>query len=267
MIATDPIRKHGVTISGNPQAARTLLFVNGFGTVQAAWDAVARPYLDDYRIIRFDNAGSGRAATASFAQHRYLSLQAYADDLVAICRALELKDAIVVGHSVGAMIAVLASLAAPECFSRLVLIGASPRYLDEPGYHGGFSEADLNSMYREITLHYADWADAFAPLAMANPERPNLASHFAETLKTIPAEHALTVLCAIFQSDHRTDVARVDKPVLLIQSRQDVAVPLEVAEYLQRSIPGSRLAVIEATGHLPHVSAPAAVVAAIDSFL
>jgi sigma-B regulation protein RsbQ len=263
----DPLARNHVSIVGNGSAARTMVFVHGFGTDQRVWTDVARPFLDDFRVVLLDNAGAGRSDPAAFVQHNYLRLDRYAADLVEVCDALGLRDAILIGHSVGAMLCLLAAVRRPDLVSRLVLIGASPRYLDEPGYHGGFSEALLAETYSTVSRSYTSWADGFAAIAMANPERPQLAQHFANSLKSIPAGHALTVLYSIFQSDHRADLPRVARPTLLIQARDDIAVPPEVAEYLHRHIAGSLLTVIDATGHLPHVSAPDQVIAAMQGFV
>jgi sigma-B regulation protein RsbQ len=267
MEAIDPLKKNCVTVTGKLDAARSIIFVHGFGTDQSAWKDVATEFLDDFRVVLFDNVGAGHSIPEAFVQERYLNLHRYADDLLDICAALQLHDAILVGHSVGAMIGLLAAIKAPSFFARLVLIGASPRYLDDGPYHGGFTEKDLNELYRAVTTGYSDWADDFAPLAMANGDQPNLALRFAATIKSIPADRALTVLCSIFQSDHRADLAKLDKPTLLIHTREDVAVPAEVAGYLQQSIRCSRLVVIDATGHLPHLSAPFAVIGAMRDFV
>lgn len=263
----DPLRRHFVSVSGRADAARTLLFSHGFGTDQRAWDAVAAAFEAEWRIVRFDHAGAGRSAPGSFVQHRYLGLDGYVEDLVAICDALALRGAVLVGHSVGAMIGLLASIARPRSFSKLVLVGASPRYLDDDGYRGGFTRPDLDALYGSVMHSYPAWAEAFAPLAMGNPERPSLARQFAESLKAIPPSQALTVLGSIFQSDHRADLRRVTHPTLILQSRDDVAVPLAVAEYLHRAIPGSQLVVMEASGHFPHLSAPKAVIAPLRAFI
>lgn len=262
-----PLRRNNVRFRGRQDAVDTMVFVHGFGTDQHAWHAVAAAFDDDYRQVLLDNVGAGGTDPKAFIQHHYLNLHGYAQDLISVCDAAGVRDAVMVGHSVGAMIGVLASVARPELFSRLVLIGASPRYLDDTDYHGGFTREGLDELYRSVTLDYARWAGSFAPLAMANPNRPRLAEHFAESLRTIPAETALTVLCSIFQSDHRAVLGDIKVPTLLIQSRDDVAVPLEVAQYLNARIAGSRLALIDATGHLPHVSAPDAVIAAMRAFL
>ena len=267
MNALDPLKRNCVTVCGNLNAAKAIVFVPGFGTDQKAWKDVSAAFLDDFRVVLLDNAGAGQSIPEAFVQEHYLNLHQYAFDLLEICAVLKLRDAVVVGHSVGAMISVLAAIKEPSFFARLVLIGASPRYLDDGDYRGGFTQKDLNELYRAIARHYPDWADSFAPRVMANADRPSLASNFAATIKSIPAERTLTVLCSIFQSDHRADLEKLDKPTLLIHANEDLAVPQEVAQYLQRAIKGSRLSVINATGHLPHISAPSEVIAAMYDFV
>lgn len=267
MTATDPLTRNAVTVTGNSRAAQDIVFVHGFGTEQSVWGEVAAAFADQYRLVLFDNVGAGRSLPEAFVQHRYLGLHQYASDLLDIGSTLQLRDAILVGHSLGAMIGVLAAIKVPARFAKLVLIGASPRYLDDGDYHGGFTMPALNDLYQAVMLDYAGWADRFASSAMANEHQPNLARRFAATMKTIPKERALTVLCSIFQSDHRAEVSRIDRPTLLIQASDDIAVPLEVAEFLHRTINGSRLTLIDATGHLPHVSAPQQVIAAMRDFL
>lgn len=258
--------RHHARICGNPASDRWIVFVHGFGTDQSAWAAVAAAFADRHRLLLFDNAGAGATAPDDFVQHRYLTLDGYARDLVAVCRAAGLTQGVFVGHSVGAMIALHAAIAEPELCRRLVLLSGSPRYLDEAGYHGGFTEADLEQIYRDVTDRHDRWAERFAHRVM-DPDHPDLARQFAYNLKAIPADRTLTVLYSIFQSDVRRQLPLVRQPTLIVQGRDDPAVPMDVALYLNRSIPGSRLAVIPARGHLPHVSAPALVVQAIRDFI
>jgi sigma-B regulation protein RsbQ len=269
MESIDPIRRNKVRIAGNPQAARTLVFTHGFGTDQHAWDAIVPAFERDFRIVLYDVMGMGGSDADDFVrrQHEYLNLQSYARDLLDICRALDVKDAVGIGHSVGAMITLLASIRGPAHFSRLALLCASPRYLDEEGYRGGFSKHDIAEMYRAIALDYPAWASLFAPHAMGTPQSPQFGDAFARSLQAMPKSHALTLACAIFQSDHRHELERVDKPTLLVQARADAAVPEDVARYLHAQIRGSELRMIEATGHLPHISAPQAVIEALRGFL
>ncbi|APW44755.1 alpha/beta hydrolase [Rhodoferax saidenbachensis] len=263
----DPLIKNHVTVLGPADAERTMVFVHGFGTDQTAWREVQAAFTAGCRIVLLDNVGGGSTPPEAFVQHHYLNLHRYAADLLDVCEALQIRNAVLVGHSVGAMISVLASLRQPERFSRLVLIGASPRYLNDTDYHGGFSKEDLNGLYSAMETSYAEWADQFAPAVMRNADRPGLSQHFAASIKSIPQERALTVLYSIFQSDHRADVKKVRHPTLLIHANEDLAVPLGVAHYLHQSIAGSQLAVVDATGHLPHISAPAAVVQAMQGFV
>jgi sigma-B regulation protein RsbQ len=267
MSAPDPLHKNHVRLVGNQDASTTLVFVHGFGTEQSVWQPVADHFAADCRIVLLDNVGAGRSDPEAFVQHRYLSLQRYAEDLLDICAALKLQDAILVGHSVGAMIGVLAALKQPDYFSRMVLIGASPRYLDDDGYPGGLTKHDLAGIYSTVANQFSEWVDAFAPLAMANPDRPQLARHFADTIRAIPRANVLTVLCSILQSDHRTDISLLDKPTLLLQTQRDFFVPQAVADYLHQHIPGSRLSMIDTEGHFPHISAPDQVAAEIRRFI
>ena len=178
-----------------------------------------------------------------------------------------MRGAVLVGHSAGATIALLASLERPEIVSKLVLIAASPRYLDAEGYRGGFTDADLQQTYSAVLSSFTEWVEGFTPAAMNTPERPELARHFAEALRRIPPQRALTVLCSILQSDYRAEVAKVTVPTLLIHGREDVFVPDEVARYLQERIAGSRLVTVNARGHFPHLVVPEEVVAAIRGFV
>lgn len=267
MPTPDPLRKNHVRLVGNQDADTTLVFVHGFGTEQSAWQPVADHFAADCRIVLLDNVGAGRSDPQAFAQHRYLNLQQYAQDLLDICEVLKLQNAILVGHSVGAMIGVLAALKRPDFFARLVLVGASPRYLNDTGYHGGLTQDDLTQIYSAITNRFSEWVDAFAPLAMANSDRPQLARYFADTIRAIPRAQILTVLCSILQSDHRTDICQLDKPTLLLQTRQDFFVPQAVADYLHQHIPGSRLSMIDTEGHFPHISASEQVAAEIRRFI
>lgn len=254
-----------VTDEGRRDDAHPLVMVHGFGTDQRVWDEIVPTLVADHRIIRLDNAGSG-GATDAFVGHRYLNLSQYAHDLLEVLEELDVRDVTVIGHSAGAMIALLAAVESTR-IGRLVLVGASPRYLDDDGYRGGMSEADVNAIYTAITLGYHRWAEGFAPLALQQPAETDKAQAFADCIKALPVERTLTVLCSIFQSDHRASVARVRQPTLIVQTAHDPFVPMEVAEYLRDHIPGSRLIVIDAIGHLPQLTAPALLVDALRTFV
>lgn len=269
-MALDPLIRNNVTEAGNPAAAKTIVFANGVGYDQRFWHQVTPAFENDYRLVLFDNVGAIESNQASFRmnQCRYLNVSGYTSDLFEVCSALNLgQDTVLVGHSLGAMAGLLASIQRPSLFSRLVLIGASPRYADTPGYRGGFSKQEIDAIYVALEHDYSAWSKQLASLAMATPERPSLINTFAEAVGRIPPEMMLTVLCSVLQMDHRADLAKVSVPTLLIQSQEDYFVPLSVAEYVQAHIPDCQLKVIDAIGHLPHVSAPEMVIAAIKGFI
>lgn len=265
----DPLKRNNVVVAGNLKATRSIVFVHGFGTDQSAWTKVVAPFMADFRIILMDNVGAGKSDPNYFAQHqhKYLNIHGYANDLLEVCKALKLVDAIAIGHSAGAMACLLAAVKEPNRFARLALIGASPRYLDDQGYHGGFTKDDIAAIYQNVTSNYSTWVNSFASAMMANPARPDLTQQFVDSIRAIPNEQMLVALCAILQSDHRNEVNKLDKPTLIIQTKFDGAVPLEVAQYLHKNIKNSELRVIDAEGHLPHISAPAEVIAALHDFL
>ncbi len=265
----DVVQRNNVKIYGNDEASQTMIFGHGFGVDQTSFAQVVQFFGKDYRIILYDNVGGGYAAPDAYSPARYSTLNGYAADLGDICEYLGLREVIFVGHSVSGMIGMLASIRNPEYFSKLIFLGANSRYLNDPetGYIGGFDVADLEGLYEAMRTNYYAWASGFSALTMNNPDRPQLAASFAETLSAIRPDIALAVARAIFESDYRADLSKVTKPVLIVQSNEDIAVPAAAAEYLHAHIPGSRLVNINSKGHHPHMSAPGEVVNAIQSFV
>lgn len=267
MTAPTPLQKNNVNIAGKIDAGPTLVFVPGFGTDQVAWHKIVPAFSDAYRIVLLDHVGSGAAQNSAFSLCNYLNLQPYADDLADVLAYLDVNDAVLVGHSMGAIVGVLAALQALQRISQLVLLGANPRYLNEDGYTGGFARQDIDAIYSEATQSYPGWLANFASAAMANPDRPELVQYFANCLNSYPPDVLLTVLCSVLQTDYRREIGQLEIPTLIIQSRNDPFVPLATAEYLQSRIKHSVLQVIDADGHFPHLSAAEQVVAALRGFL
>jgi len=262
-------KKNNVSIEGNINALETLIFAHGFGTDQTAWEKVKSAFAEDYRLVLYDNVGAGKSDPNAFSPIKYSSLQSYADDLLAIIEDLKLKNVKVIAHSVSSMITLLAAIKQPQHFEKLVLIGASPRYLNDEseGYIGGFTQPVLDGMYETMTTNYYAWVSGFSAAAMGNPENPELGESFARTLGDIRPDLALAVAKVIFESDVRQELPKLKKPTLLIQAQEDIAVPNEVALYLNDGIADSKLVHVNATGHFPHMSAPQEVISAIKSFI
>lgn len=263
----DPVKKNNVVILNPDINNKTIVFAHGFGTDQTAWETVASAFREDHRIILYDNVGAGKSAPEMFSPNKYDTLYSYADDLIDICEATKVKDGVIVAHSVSAMISILATIKAPQYFSKLILVGASPRYLNDSDYNGGFDQDSLNNLYQAMSNNYFAWVSGFAAAVMENADRPHLAESFARSLSTIRPDIAQSVARVIFQSDHRDALPKLDKPTLLLQTKHDLAVPMDVAQYLNEHLKNSILQVVDAQGHFPHISAAEEIIAEIQNFL
>lgn len=259
--------KNNVIIEGNLASEKTIVFAHGFGTDQSAWRFIKNAFADDYRLVFYDSVGNGKAHPEAYSPLKYATLGAYVNDLVDIATALNLKDAILVAHSVSSMIGLLTSIRKPDLFSKLVIIGASPCYLNDEDYHGGFEQSDLDGLYNAMKVNYYAWVSGFSSLAMGNAEKPELGLEFARTLSAVQPDIALAVSKVIFQSDCRSELPKLRKDVLIIQAKDDIAVPAYVGEYLHANIAGSRLKNIDVSGHLPHISVPSKILEAIKAFI
>ena len=249
------------------ETAQPMLFAHGFGCDQHMWRLVAPAFEDDHRVVLFDHVGAGGSDLGAYDRARYDSLDGYAEDVLEICRELDLKRVIFVGHSVSAMIGVLAAKREPDRFEKLVLVGPSPRYIDDGDYVGGFSRADIEELLDSLESNYLGWSSVMAPVIMGNPDRPELGEELTNSFCRTDPEIAKHFARVTFLSDNRADLANVKVPTLVLQCSEDVIAPRAVGEYVHAQIPGSRLLVLDATGHCPNLSAPAETIAAIRSFL
>ncbi|HCF30435.1 MAG TPA: alpha/beta hydrolase [Cyanobacteria bacterium UBA11049] len=259
------VQRNNVKLLGN--GSQTIIFAHGFGSDQTAWRHQVATFSSDFRIVLFDHVGAGKSDFSAYSPRRYSSIYSYAEDLLDLCAELKLTKTILVGHSVSGMVSLLAALVEPDCFSQLFFIDASPRYLNDVGYYGGFEQSDLDVLYESMSSNYYAWASGFAPIAMATQDRPELAREFANTLTAIRPDIAQAVAKMIFQSDHRAELPRLTVPTVILQASDDIAVPPEVGQYMADKIPISKLLNIDAKGHLPHISAPDVVTSAIASCL
>jgi sigma-B regulation protein RsbQ len=259
------IQRNNVTVTGKGE--KPMLFAHGYGCDQHMWRFITPAFEQDYKIVLFDHVGFGKADVSGYSKERYASLQAYADDMLEICAALELQDVIFVGHSVSAMIGVLAAIREPDRFSRLILVSPSPRYIDDGDYIGGFSQADIERLLETLDSDYLGWAHTLAPVIMANPDRPELSLELTQSFCRSNEEVAKDFARITFLSDNRRDVAKVTIPTLILQCSDDSIAPLPVGHYLHRQMPGSQLQILEASGHCPNLSAPEETIAAMKSFL
>lgn len=257
--------RNNVNIAGH--GARTMVFAHGFGCDQNMWSSVARAFEGDFRTVLFDHVGAGRSDLAAYDSGKYGTLEGYADDIVAIGDALELRDAVFVGHSVSAMIGALASLKAPGMFSDLVMVGPSPRYVDDGAYIGGFSQAQVEELLDFLAHNHLGWSAAMAPAIMGNPDRPELGETLTNSFCATDPRIAREFARVTFFSDNRADLPRVAARTLVLQCREDIIAPVCVGEYVHASIPDSHYVLLDATGHCPNLSAPDQVIDAIRAFV
>jgi len=260
------LERNHVQVSGQP-LGQPMLFAHGFGCDQNMWRLVAPAFADELLIVLFDHVGAGRSDLAAYDRNKYASLQGYANDVLEICRELDLRRTVFVGHSVSAMIGVLAALQEPDRFDKLILVGPSPRYIDDEGYTGGFTHADVHELLESLDTNYLGWSSAMAPVIMANPERPELGAELANSFCRTDPAIASQFARVTFLSDNRADLSRVRIPTLVLQCSEDAIAPRSVGEYVHRQIPDSELVVLKATGHCPNLSAPEETIAAIKAFV
>jgi sigma-B regulation protein RsbQ len=259
------LRRHNVQVRGSGE--RTIMFAHGFGCDQTMWEPVAQNFESDFRVVLFDYVGHGRSDLGAYSRERYSSLEAYADDVVEIGRAVDLTNAVFVGHSVSAMIGALASIRAPEMFSELVMVGPSPRYIDDEGYRGGFSNEQIEELLDFLSDNHLGWSAAMAPAIMGNPERPELSTRLENSFCRTDPEIARDFARATFLSDNRADLPSITARTLILQCSDDIIAPREVGDYVHASVANSKFRLLDATGHCPNLSAPEEVTAAIREFV
>ncbi|MEV8273667.1 alpha/beta hydrolase [Microbacterium sp. NPDC077184] len=262
----DPLRRNNVTVSGST-IGRTIMFAHGFGCSQETWNLVAPQFAADHQVVLFDQVGAGLSDGTAFDREKYDTLDGYAADLVEIVEALDVTEVTLVGHSVGAIISVLAANRAPERFRALVLVSPSPCYLNDGDYLGGFENADLEALIESLEANYLGWAQQTAPIIMGRPDRPELGERLTDGFCRVDPAIASHFARVTFLSDNRADLAGVSIPTLVIQTREDAISPPPVGRYVHTSIPGSSYVELDTSGHVPILSAPDQVVRSIREFL
>lgn len=265
-VGLDVVRRNNVKVGG-PPSGRPMMFAHGFGCDQAMWRFVAPAFEDRYRTVLFDHVGAGGSDLTAYDERRYGTLRGYAQDVVEICEALDLREVVFVGHSVSSMVGVLAAAAAPERIGTLVLIGPSPRYTDDGDYSGGFTEDDIAGLLSSLDSNYLGWSSAMAPVIMGSADRPELGAELTASFCRTDPEIQKRFARVTFLSDNRRDLESVQVPTLVLQCSDDAIAPEKVGEFVHRHIPGSRLVRLAATGHCPNLSAPQETVAVIAAFL
>lgn len=243
------------------------MFAHGFGCDQNMWRYITPAFEQDYKLILFDFVGSGQSEISAYNPERYSTLHGYAQDVLEICEVLDLRDVIFVGHSVSSMTGMLAAVSEPGYFSRIVMVGPSPCYINDENYKGGFERQDIEGLLETMEKNYIGWSSFLAPQIMGNQDRPELGAELTESFCSTDPVIARQFAQATFFSDYRNDLSKLKLPSLIMQCSDDIIAPLEVGEYLHRNLPNSTLKVMKATGHCPHVSSPDETIDIIREYL
>ena len=259
-------QRNAVTLTGD-QSGQPMMFAHGYGCDQNMWRFVAPAFAATHRVVLFDHVGNGKSDLSAYDDDRYSTLDGYADDVLEILHDNDLSDVVFVGHSVSAMIGLLAAAREPGLFDRLVMIGPSPRYLDDADYRGGFAKSDLDGLLDALDSNYLGWSTAMAPVIMGNPGRPELSRELTNSFCATDPAIARKFARVTFLADNRADLARCPVPALVLQCTDDVIAPTVVGEYVHRHLPQSTYVALNATGHCPNLSAPEETIAAIKDYL
>lgn len=259
------LTRHNVRMTGSGKS--TMLFAHGFGCDQTMWRHVAPHFEASFKVAAFDYVGAGASDSNAYDPDKYSTLDGYADDVVEIGEELGIRDGIFVGHSVSAMIGALATLQRPEMFSKLVMVGPSPCYIDDDDYVGGFSADDVTDLLDSLNDNPLAWSVAMAPEIVGNPDRPEYGRELTESFCKLDPKIAYNFARATFSSDNRADLPKITAKTLVLQCRDDIIAPVQVGEYVRDHIPDSKLVMLDATGHCPNLTAPDQVIAAIRDFV
>ena len=258
-------KKYNINLAGHH--GQPMLFAHGYGCDQHMWRYVVPAFEEDFKVILFDHIGSGGSDHSFYQKSKYATLEGYSNDILEICHGLHLKDTIFVGHSVSAMIGILAAIKDPSPFSHLILVAPSPCYINDGDYIGGFSREDIDGLLVALESNYLGWSAQMAPAIIGNLDRPELGEELTNSFCRTDPDIAKNFAKATFLSDNRQELPQLKVPSLILQCSEDLIAHKTVGKYMKKHIPQSEMVIMDATGHCPNLSAPEETVACIKSYL
>ena len=258
-------QRNNVVVKGN--GPKTILFAHGFGCDQNMWRYVVPAFEKEYMIVLFDHVGAGGSDLASYSKDKYNSLEGYSNDIIEIIEDLGIGPVIFVGHSVSALMGIIASQKYPELFEQLILVGPSPSYINDGDYVGGFTRMQIEELLESLDNNHLGWSMAMAPVIMGNADRKELGDELANSFCRTDPDIARHFARTTFLTDKRDIIGNTTTPSLILQCSNDVIAPIEVGQYLHERMEDSRLVIMKATGHCPNLSAPDETIAAIKEYL
>jgi sigma-B regulation protein RsbQ len=257
--------RFNASASGRADGA-SLVFIHGFGCNQTMWRHVAPAFASTHRIILLDLMGCGLSDASHWSAQRYASLEAYARDVLAVVASLGCDErTVLVGHSVGAAVALLAESLAPSQVAATVLIAPSPCFANNGAYRGGFQSDDLQDVLRFIDDDRDGWAREFAALIVGRSD--GMAQEFVASFCAGDPAAMRHLARLTFLIDQRALLKRSRRPALILQCSDDVLAPVEVGRYMQAQMPRAQMKIIFNRGHSPHLTASRDCISEIKRFL
>ncbi|QPH38900.1 alpha/beta fold hydrolase [Pedobacter endophyticus] len=258
-------KTNNVNIRG--KGTSTMMFAHGFGCDQNMWRFITKAFEETHQLILFDHVGAGQSDLNAYDPVKYQDINGYVEDIINIANTLELKEVIFVGHSVSAMMGIMAAEKEPTLFKSLILVSPSPSYINDRDYIGGFSRMEIEELLQSLDENHLGWSMTMAPLIMANSDRAELGEELTNSFCSTDPTIARQFARVTFLTDSRALLPQCKTPSLILQCSDDIIAPVEVGQYMHEQMDNSHLVILEATGHCPHMSAPKETTAAILNFL
>jgi pimeloyl-ACP methyl ester carboxylesterase/quercetin dioxygenase-like cupin family protein len=240
-----------------------VVLIHGLGLSSALWNRVREALGPGYKLVLVDLRGTGRSRELEGAE---LSLQRWAEDIEVLLRRLELDPAVLVGHSLGASIALKVALEQPDDVRGLVLIGAEANL-------SNLAPRMLAAAERIENIGIEDWVETFwstnPPFSEASLERnPAILDEYRGLLLQNDAVGYVRQCRAIAASESLSArLGEVTQPTLVLIGGSDDRTLPEHGRELARDVPGARVVELPGVGHTLPLEAPTETAQAVRSFL
>jgi sigma-B regulation protein RsbQ len=261
----DILRRNNVRMTGDGPV--TMMFAHGFGCDQSMWRLLAPSFEDRFKVVLFDLVGSGGSDLSAYDHDKYDRLEGYAADVLDIVDACASGPVMYVGHSVSAIIGMLAAIQAPQRFIGQIMVAPSPCYINDGDYVGGFSQEDIDGLLETLESNYLGWSSTLAPKIMGAPDQPELGAELTNSFCRTDPDIAKHFARVTFMSDHRSELAKSSTKALILQCSDDIIAPLAVGDFMHGAMPDSKLVIVDNVGHCPHLSVPRAIGHAMEDFV
>jgi len=244
------------TFNGTPEA-QSLVFINSLGTDLRIWDDVVACLEGQFDVLRYDLRGHG---LSDIPPGPY-SIHDHADDLYVLLKQLGLKDVILIGISVGGMIAMDYAILHGDNVRALVLSDTAPRIGTPESWSvrmDAVRRRGLADVAREIVPRW--FALEFAK------RQPDDYHGMINMLARMPDDGYIATCEALRVGDLSPGLASIKAQSLVLCGTEDAATPPDQVRELSSLLPDSQFVLVEHAGHLPCIEQPQVVAAAMNQF-